>query len=208
MVQAVLFDLDGTLVDSREAVVWAVNELVNEIGRPPIRAEEVIPLIGVGLVPLLGRFVDKPESYVGRYRDIYKNGFQKRTSVYRGAKEVLRLLKEAGVRTGIATNRSRELSQVIVDYFGLGGYLDSLVGQGGDNSYLKPDPKLIFEACRVLEVDPKKTIMAGDTEIDVETGRNAGCFTIEVDHEAGNAPTEADAVVYELPEILKFLDAV
>lgn len=208
MVQAVLFDLDGTLVDSRDAVVWAVNELFNEIGRPPIRADEVIPLIGVGLVPLLGRFVDKPESYIARYRDIYKSGFQKRTSVYRGAEEVLRLLKETGVRTGIATNRSRELSQVIVDYFGLTGYLDALVGQGGDNSYLKPDPKLIFEACRALEVDPEKTIMAGDTEIDVETGRNAGCFTIKVDHEAGNAPTEADAVVYELPEILKFLDAV
>lgn len=207
MVEAVLFDLDGTLVDSREAVVWAVNELFKRIGRPAAPADEIISLIGVGLVPLLKNFVDNPEEYVDQYRDLYKKGFHSRTTLYRGAKEVLELLKKNDVKVGVVTNRSKELSQVIMDYFTLSSDVDILVGQDG-NSPLKPDPELILQACRALGVKPNSTIMVGDTEIDIETGKNAGSFTIKVDHEAKNEPTKADAVVYELPEVLKFLDAV
>lgn len=207
VVEAVLFDLDGTLVDSREAVVWAVNELFKMIGRPPAPADEIISLIGVGLVPLLKNFVDNPDKYVDQYRDLYKKGFQSRTTLYRGAKEILELLKKSGVKIGVVTNRSKELSQVIMDYFALSSNVDILVGQE-ENSPLKPDPEQILKACHALGVKPENTLMVGDTEIDIETGKNAGSFTIKVDHEAKNEPTKADAIVYELPEVLKFLDAV
>lgn len=204
MVEAVLFDLDGTLVNSNEAVVWAVNTLLKRLGRPPVPPEKIISLIGVGMIPLLRKFIEQPEAHIPEYREIYKSGFQTRTNVYRGAKEVLSLLKTSGIKVGVVTNRSRELAQVIIDYFFLSKSVDVLVGQEG-NTKLKPDPELILKACRILNVKPDNSVMVGDTEIDIETGKNAGSFTIKIDHEAKNEPTKADAIVYTLPEILKFL---
>jgi 2-phosphoglycolate phosphatase len=202
--EAVLFDLDGTLVNSNEAVVWAVNTLLKRLGHSPVSPEKIISLIGVGIIPLLRKFIEQPEAHIPEYREIYKSGFQTRTSVYRGAKEVLSLLKTSGIKIGVVTNRSRELAQVIIDYFSLSKSVDVLVGQEG-NTKLKPHPELILKACRILGVKPEDSIMVGDTEIDVETGKNAGSFTIKIDYGAKNELTKADAVVYTLPEILKFL---
>jgi len=204
MVEAVLFDLDGTLVDSNKAVIWAVNTLLKRLGHPPASPEKIISLIGVGVIPLLREFIDEPEKHVPEYREIYGNGFQTRTTIYRGAKELLSLLKASRIKVAVVTNRSRELAQVIMDYFSLSQSVCVLVGQEG-NTRLKPHPELILKACQTLNVKPENSIMVGDTEIDIQTGKNAGSFTIKVDHEAKNEPTQADAVVYTLPEILKFL---
>lgn len=210
MVKAALFDLDGTLIDSDEAVVWCVNELLRRLNLPAADSDAIIGLIGVGLTPLLKSFMPEPEAHVAEYRRLYRQGFGDKTKVYDGAADMLSGLREAGVKTGIVTNRNRELAQVIIDYFGLNNLVDEVVGDG-DGMPLKPDPAVVFEACRRLGVGAKDTLMIGDTDIDIETGKNAGCQTVLVNHTGQVTLTDlaenlrVDHVVTSLTEILKLI---
>lgn len=201
MVKAALFDLDGTLVDSNEAVVWCVNELLRNLGLPAADPQEIIKLIGIGLTPLLRQFMPDPEAHVLEYRRLYAKGFADKTTVFEGALELLTKLKTRGVSNGIVTNRNKELAAVIVGHFNLDGVIDTLVGEG-DGLPLKPDPAIIYEACRRLDVAPADALMIGDTEIDIETGKNAGCRTVLVDYDNNKSPSGADFTVATLLEIL------
>lgn len=203
MADAVLFDLDGTLVDSSNAVTWCVNELLRRLGRPPVTQEQVVPLIGVGLLPLLKHFIDDPEPYVELYRHIYSEHFQDHTSVYTDVKDMLKALKLRGIKTAIVTNRNVNLAWLIVNHFKLDQYIDALVGQR-DGVKLKPDPSLIYEACTELKVDPSNAIMVGDTEIDMETAHNAGSFGIKIVRMSDMNGSSADIVVSDLNDIIGY----
>lgn len=204
MIKAALFDLDGTLIDSNEAVVWCVNQLLRNLGLPTVAPAVIISLIGVGLLPLLKRFMPDPEAHVIEYRRLYAQGFGDKTKVLEGAPELLRRLRDAGVKTGVVTNRNRELASVIMGHFNLDEVIDTLVGEG-DGMPLKPDPAIVFEACRRLGVEPAHSLMIGDMEIDVETGKRAGCRTVLIDSRGDKSPSEADSTVSSLLEILELL---
>jgi phosphoglycolate phosphatase len=204
VVKAALFDLDGTLIDSNQAVVWCVNELLRSLGLPPADPSEIIALIGVGLTPLLKHFLPDAEAHVLEYRRLYAKGFGDKTTVYEGALDLLMKLRLRGVATGIVTNRNRELAALILGHFKFDDVIDTLVGDG-DGLPLKPDPAIVFEACRRLQVDPAQTLMIGDTVIDIETGLNAGCRTVLVDHNNRKSPNDADYTVSSLLEILALL---
>jgi HAD superfamily hydrolase (TIGR01509 family) len=208
VVKAALFDLDGTLIDSDEAVVWCVNELLRKLNLPAAEPDDIIGLIGVGLLPLLKEFMPDPEAHVAEYRRLYRRGFGERTKVYDGAADLLSGLREAGVRTAIVTNRNSGLAEAIMAHFGLDVMVDTIIGEG-DGLPLKPDSAIIDEACRRLGVTAKETLMVGDTDIDVLTGLNAGCDTVLVVHKdslfgktAGSKPGH---VVTSLPEILNLI---
>lgn len=204
MVKAVLFDLDGTLIDSDEAVVWCVNELLKKHGLPMADKDVIIPLIGIGLVPLLKHFMMEPEQYVPEYRRLYREGFPSRTKVYPGAADLLSSLKEKGLKTAIVTNRNKALAMDILEEFGLDSHIDEVIGDG-DGLPLKPDPAVIEEMCRRLRVKPAEVVMVGDTDIDVETGRNAGAGTIFVAHEGAAKSANADHAVTSLAQILNII---
>ena len=204
MVKAVLFDLDGTLINSDEAVVWCVNELLKKHDLPPADKEVIIPLIGVGLVPLLKHFMTEPERYVPEYRRLYREGFPSRTKVYPGAAELLSSLKDKGLKTAIVTNRNKALAVDIMEEFGLNSHIDAVIGDG-DGLPLKPDPAVIEEVCRRFEVKPAEAVMVGDTDIDVETGRNAGAGTVLVTHKGAAKSANADYAVTSLTQILNII---
>lgn len=204
MVKAALFDLDGTLIDSSDAIVWCVNELLSSLGLPAAEPTEIISLIGVGLTPLLKHFIPDPEAHVLEYQRLYRKGFGDKTKVYEGAPELLEKLRAAGVSTGVVTNRNRGLASVIIGYFNLDRVIDTLVGEG-DGLPLKPDPEIVYEACRRLGVESTQTLMIGDTDIDVETGKNAGCRTVLVDHHGDKRPNAADHTVSSLLEIIELI---
>ncbi len=201
MVKAVLFDLDGTLVNSDDAVVWCVNELLKRLDLPAADPAKIIGLIGVGLTPLLKEFMPEPEAHVAEYRRLYRRGFGDRTKVYQGAEETLSGLREAGVKTGIVTNRNRGLAEAILGHFGLDRFIDMIIGDG-EGWPLKPDPAMVREACRRLNIEPSEAILTGDTLIDVETGHNAGCETVLVDYKGIYTEIDADHVVASLSVIL------
>lgn len=204
MIEAVLFDLDGTLIDSDAAIVWCVNELLSKHGFLPAPPKSIVPLIGIGLTSLLSNFLDEPEKYVPEYRALYREGFSDRTIVYPGAVELLRDLRKRGIKTAIVTNRNVDLARDIIKAKGLWEYFDALVGENG-NIALKPEPVMIFEACHRLNADPGKALMVGDTDIDVQTGRAAGCRTVFFTRGRLNDENSADFVVSTLSEIESFV---
>jgi phosphoglycolate phosphatase len=202
--KAALFDLDGTLIDSNDAIVWCVNELMRNLSLPPAKPDEIIKLIGVGLTPLLRQFIPEPEAHIEEYRRLYRQGFAEKTKVYKGAAELLNGLREEGLKTGIVTNRNQELALDIVSHFGMDKLVDVLIGEG-DGLPLKPDPAVVFEACRRVKVDAKDTLMIGDTEIDIVTGKNAGCRTVLVNHNGETRRFGEDYAVASLAEITSLI---
>ncbi len=202
MFEAALFDLDGTLIDSDEAIVWCVNELLRRHDSPPAEPAAIIKLIGVGLIPLLREFIAEPESYVAEYKQLYRQGFGDKTKMYPGVIETLTALRSKGLRIAIVTNRNRALAADILFHFGLDTFTDEVVGDG-EGLPLKPDPAVVFDACRRLGVQPSASLMIGDSIIDIQTGKNAGCETILVVHKDQPAGAgSADHVVTSLNQIL------
>lgn len=202
--KAVLFDLDGTLVDSGEAVAWCVNELLSRHGKERVPDERIKPLIGIGLIPLLDHFLDEPEKYVEEYRQLYLAGFQTRTKVNEDVDEVLKYLKAKKIKVGVVTNRHEMLAREIIRFFPFGKYVDVLVGYQ-DGRPLKPDPWIILEASGEIRTEPEDCLMVGDTEIDVETGKNAGCFTVLIDYKKTNKEAKADAIIYEMKDLFSLV---
>jgi phosphoglycolate phosphatase len=204
MAGSVLFDLDGTLIDSDEAIIWCVNELLARHGFKAASPKQIIPLIGVGLTPLLANFIDDPESYVPEYRLIYRQGFAARTRVYPGAVDSISEIRNNGIKVAIVTNRNARLADDIIKEKGLSVFIDALVGEDG-NIALKPDPAMIYEACRILGTNPAESFMVGDTDIDIKTGRAAGCRTVFFTRGRMDEDPEADYTVSSLanlPEII------
>lgn len=202
--KAALFDLDGTLIDSDDAIVWCVNALLAELGRPPVPAENIVRLIGVGLTPLLARFLPDPEAHVVEYRRLYRQGFAARTKILTGAPQLLIELRHQGVSTAVVTNRNQELAAVILRGVGLFEYFDEVIGEGAGWP-LKPDPAVILEACRRFGAAPDETWYVGDTDIDVRAGRNAGCVTVLVGRKVVANSAEADLVIGSLNELIEHL---
>lgn len=203
MLRVALFDLDGTLVNSDDAVVWAVTTLLENHGIPDVPREEITKRIGVGLKPLLETFIPDPDVYVDEYRSIYRQGFKTRTYVYPGVLETLRELKNNCVKTAIVTNRNHDLSELIIKHFKIAENIDKLVAHTGKNK-LKPDPEMIFTALGEFDVPSEEAMMVGDTEIDIETGKNAGLMTVKVDYKDSGERTEADVTVESISDILKY----
>lgn len=205
MTGAILFDLDGTLIDSDRAIVWCVNQLLAKHGFSPAPPARIVPLIGIGLTPLLGHFFEKPETLVPEYRALYREGFSERTIIYPNAVEMLSGFRAKGIKAAIVTNRNDELAGDIIKSKGIYDLFDALVGENGSIA-LKPDPAMVFEACRLLRAEPKHCLMVGDTEIDVLTGVAAGCRTAFFARGRANMDFGADFVINDLAELSRLID--
>lgn len=183
--QAVLFDLDGTLLDTLQDLVDSVNELLAQNGLPQKSFEEIRSYMGNGAAELvqcaLPTRVPKAElqDYLRQYREIYARNMEKHTKPYPGLPELLKKLQEAGIKTGVISNKpdwaARKLSEKA-----FGSLLDGAVGDRPGKVKRKPDPEPLELMMRELGVDPQKTIYVGDSEVDIETARNAGIEGVAV----------------------------
>jgi len=182
-VEAVLFDLDGTLLDSREDIAAACNHALRSAGRAALPGAEIDTFVGDGARKLVSSAFrldrDAPEvtEHLERFLAYYAEHPLDHGSFYPGTTEVLRALE--GVKLGICTNKSSAITRKILDKAGLGARFLSVIG-GGDAGALKPNPAPVLLACSELGVSPERTIMVGDSEQDVLAARAAGCYAIGI----------------------------
>ena len=178
-----LFDLDGTLVDSRDDLVRAVNLARRDFALPPRPAGEIVACIGDGVRALIERAVpERPELWdalVARQREHYQRHLLDQTRPYPGVVEALERLAAAGWRLGVVTNKPGVFARRILAGLGLDRYLGAVVG-GEDAPTLKPDPGPLHAAAALLGgVLDAGDWMVGDHATDLEAGARAGvrcCF--------------------------------
>lgn len=181
---ALLFDLDGTLLDTAPDMVAALNALRTEEGLPPLPFEALRPFVSHGARGLVeAGFPDVPPvlhdplrlRFVHRYREALSGG----TRLFPGCEALLARLEAAGVPWGIVTNKPGWLATPLLQDLNLGTRTACLVA-GDTLSVRKPDPAPLFHAAKLLGLAPETCVYAGDAERDIQAARGAGMRAIAV----------------------------
>jgi phosphoglycolate phosphatase len=173
-----IFDLDGTLADSKLDLVHSVNAARGLMGLPPISDQLVSSYVGNGAPILMRRALgpEASEADVARglefFLTYYRAHMLDNTRLYPGVKEALDRLRDAGVKMAVLTNKPVRFSRSIVEGLGLAQHFFQLYG-GNSFEQKKPDPIGIETLLRESGLERERTIMVGDSGVDVQTARNA-----------------------------------
>lgn len=176
--KAVLFDLDGTLIESLADIAVALNRLLDEAGLPPFTLKEIQPMTGDGAAVLLerafaARDAAKPADGLERFKTLYGAAVCVETRLYPEVREVLERLQRQGCRLGVATNKPAALSRAILQALNVDHLIDRLAG-GDSYPKRKPHPDHLLLLLKDLDVAPAASVMVGDSENDVASARAAG----------------------------------
>ena len=192
--KAILFDLDGVLIDSLDAWWHALNDALKKFDLEEISKEEFVSKYwGYDLYTNLKKASLPLEIGITCSR-LYKNHIDK-IKLHPKALDILE--KTENLKRGLVTNTPKDCKKEVLKKFGLERYFDVVV-TGDDVSRGKPDPEIIFKACNHLEVDPKETIMVGDTDSDVKAAKLAGCSAVGIG-------IKGDVTLKDLSELLEIL---
>lgn len=211
-IQLLIFDLDGTLVDSKLDLALSVNAMLAEMHCSQLPHAQIATYVGHGVSNLIRRALgdaatdEKVERGLEFFLAYYRQHMLDNTVAYPGVREALEELK--GGRLAVLTNKPVRFSQEILAGLGLADYFAPVYG-GNSFEQKKPDPVGVVKLMGDMKVSPQQTLIVGDSDTDVLTGRNAGIWTCGVTY--GFAPdgfkeTPPDLVVddlRELPPLLK-----
>ena len=174
----VIFDLDGTLIDSKEDLSCAVNAARGHRGMPPLDNETVYSYVGEG-APVLIRRALGPGATDGDVQDAlefflayYRDHMVDHTTLYQGVPETLDRLQAAGVKMAVLTNKPVRMSRAIVEALGVGRHFARVYG-GNSFEQKKPHPIGIETLMRECDATRERTMMVGDSAVDIRTARNA-----------------------------------
>lgn len=182
MSRAVIFDLDGTLIDSLPDVLGALNPVLVDAGRRAITIDEGRLMVGGGAEPLIERAfaltgdpvvpADIPV-YIRAFAENYQAVPAKLTTVFDGVVAALEELAARGYALGICTNKPHESAQTVLRAVGLDRHFASCIGKAA-LPFNKPDRRHYDAVAGALSTAPENSLYIGDSETDVETARNAG----------------------------------
>lgn len=207
-IRAVIFDLDGTLIDSVPDIAAALNRCLANEGRATLSDEGVAKLVGGGARELVAKALGSttPSPDVDRvlmdFLTFYQANPISLTRLYSGARELLDSLRHSRVSLAICTNKPQPLTHVILDRLDLASYF-AVVWGGEPGKPLKPDAACLRTVCEQLGVSPAEALMVGDSHTDIDAALATGCPSIVVAHGYEQRPLDslgADAVVAGLAE--------
>ena len=173
----ILFDLDGTLLDTLDDLTDAVNRTLARYGQPPRSRREVRAFLGNGALYLMQHAApdvtgERFDALLRDYKADYDANCRVRTAPYPGVPALLQTLKAHGIRTGIVSNKPDSAVQPLYEAF-FADTVDAAVGER-DGIRRKPAPDTVLAAMERLGAAPGETLYVGDSEVDILTARNAG----------------------------------
>lgn len=210
--KAFIFDLDGTLVDALPDIRANTNRALKSLGYNfELSLDETKPHVGGGAQKLasnvLGKSMDDPDTMAlyHAFADIYEKHPADFGQPFPGVMQVLDTLKAKGIPMCCVTAKPAKARIQVLDTLGLTSYL-SLALSPEDGFAKKPAPDMLDECCRVMGVDPAKTVMVGDTRFDIEAGFNAGCLEVcYCEHGYQDLPEEFEGKVVRLKQFTDLL---
>ena len=208
---AVVFDLDGTLVDSLPDMTSALNRCFIDRGLRKLSIEEVRPLIGWGVEKMVRsayQCIEITETdqtikkTIEDYVDYYKKFPARDSQLYEGVLKTLEKLDKLGIKMGICSNKSFDMVKLILESFGLIRYFCGITG-GDSVTFNKPDGRHILETLKIMNVDNKNALMIGDTINDIKAAIEAKIKVVAVDYGYSqlNELRAANTVVGNLSEL-------
>jgi len=170
---AILFDLDGTLIDSTEAILESFSYAFEKFKLSPPSDKEILALIGHPLdFMFLNLGIKEPTPFVSAYKEHYHKIFLKKTKLLPGAKEAI-ILASSFARLGVVTTKTGKYSKELLEYWNLLDYFGVVIGRE-DVIHPKPHPEPILKALHHLKLPPSKSFMIGDTCLDMEAAKASG----------------------------------
>lgn len=182
-VQAVLFDLDGTLADTARDLAYALNVVMQEQGQAALPFETIRPVVshgGKALVQLGFGYEPSHPNYAHtreRFLTVYAENIARETVLFPGMSALLGELERRGIRWGVVTNKPAWLTDPLMAALGL-THRAACIVSGDTTAHAKPHPEPMWHACRAADVAPENCIYIGDAERDIQAGRQAGMRTL------------------------------
>jgi len=178
----IIFDLDGTLIDSSQDIAWCANRTLESMGYTGKDPAEIVGHIGWGVKPLLEKLMpeESPERITEarlKFLAVYGEHLVVETTLYPGVVDVLDQFTRAGKKLAVVTNKPEGLAAGILEVMKLDGYFRLVLG-GDSLPNRKPHPEPIEKAIKELGASPDRTIVVGDSPVDCEAAKGAGAYAI------------------------------
>ncbi len=180
---AILFDLDGTLVDTAPDLAFALNTLLQEEGLETLSYDDIRPVSSHGSAELLAlgfgitsNHQDYP-SLQKRFLQIYQQNIARETKLFDGMEDVITALEQANITWGIVTNKPAFLTEPLLDALNLTQRTACIVS-ADTTPFTKPHPAPMLHACKLIKQSPENCLYIGDAARDIEAGKNANMRTI------------------------------
>lgn len=217
MITTVLFDLDGTLVDTAPDLAHALNLQLIKHGKPPLAYENIRPFashgsrglvgLGFGITPVDDRFIAMRDEYL----NIYDSVFTRSPVLLPGIADLLQGIENKGLKWGIVTNKPRRFTIGLIESMGLNLQNRAACMVCGDDApQPKPSPATLLMACEQVGIAANNCIYVGDAERDIQAGRAAGMQTVValfgyIDETDKPAEWGADVMIQHPNDLLKIL---
>ena len=180
--ELIIFDLDGTLIDSPGDIAWAVNRTLEGLGREVVDTETVKSSVGWGVRQLLENLMPGEDPQMidearGVFLEYYGGHLDVETHLYAGVVETLEHFNSRGKLMALVTNKPVSLTGKVLEAFAVSGFFAMVLG-GDSLPRKKPHPEPLLKVVDDLQVPAERTVFVGDSAIDCETGKRAGIVTI------------------------------
>lgn len=216
MTTTILFDLDGTLLDTAPDLVSAVNRVLIDEGRPALALPQLRPYVSAGATAMLNRaFGEDQDAALLQDRlqfmlDFYRNNIAVHSQLFDGMDLVLETLETLGLRWGVVTNKPGWLTEPLLQAMQLAQRCGCIIS-GDTVAERKPHPLPMLEACRRIGSEPAHCVYVGDADRDIEAGRAAGMKTLAAAYgyiAEGDDPSRwgADGLLHAPSDILLWLE--
>jgi pyrophosphatase PpaX len=209
MIKAVIFDLDGTLIDTNDLIIDTFYHVINELlGRSPT-IEELNHVYGRTLDEQMRFFSEeRSQELVDAYKSYYRAHMDERTHLFEGVKDLLVKLTEMGIKIATVTNKGSRGVRHAFDKFDIGDYFDATIS-ADDVSNGKPDPEGIFAVLDGLGIEAYEALFVGDSLNDIAAAKKAGVLSVLVGwtlfHEEHYSEFGADFIIDKPMDLIKLL---
>lgn len=212
-VDLIIFDLDGTLIDSSGDIAWAANMVLADLGHDKIDSERVKEGIGWGVKSLLEKMMpdegaERIEYARIKFLEYYWEHSVVSTCLYPGVMKTIRYFNQKNKKMAVVTNKPVKFSEKILSEFGLKSYFNIILG-GDSLSNRKPHPEPIEKAIAAFEVEKTRVVIVGDSPVDCEAGKNAGIATVGAEYGFRSRKELEDAgcdiIINEVSDLKKIL---